>query len=245
MLPQADESAPEDTQERRAPAPKKKNRVNLETTKEEDETPPASPTQLAAEQLSTSPPYETKVRQISRKVRGMKWDDKDKPETNVSQDTQDVIVPAEDPEAEPQDANVELDAPTEIPEKERNGTPERPATTAEDQDQQSLEPQKEEAPPPDSTVTVDSDSDDQEKGLKRKIDERQTSISLEEQPSKTGAEASKRARDDNEEDDNPREKKRPTPEREQPETGEVSKDETPATPPSEPVAPQPKVVRSF
>ncbi|EJD07511.1 uncharacterized protein FOMMEDRAFT_130679 [Fomitiporia mediterranea MF3/22] len=241
VLPQADEQAAEDAQERRTPAPKKKNRVKLGTTKEEDETPPASPTRIPVE-LSTSPPYETKVRQISRKVRGMKWDDKDRPTPELSQD---MIASAED--ADSRDPNVELEAAAEISPMQRAVTSEQsvPATDESLTSTETVpESQVDERPPPDSTLTMDSDLDDQEKGLKRKIGDRQASASLEEQSGKARVEASKRSRDDHDEDDNPREKKRPTPppeELDEESAEQDSKDITPDPSQTGPVAPQPKV----
>ncbi|KAL5536973.1 hypothetical protein ACEPAF_796 [Sanghuangporus sanghuang] len=248
--PKADEPASEDTTERRTPAPKKKNRMALDPTKEEDETPPESPTKVSVD-LSTSPPYESKVRQISRKVRGMKWDDKERPAPEFSQDTQETI---EEPEAS--NENGDLQPPVEISQderivpddNERAASTEQHAPLADDEPRTPVDiipdSSKEAGPPPSTTQTVDSDSDEQEKGLKRKMGERQTSTSPEEQTVKAIAEASKRSRDDNEEDVNPRERKRPTPppeEREERTSDRGSQNGSPPALATEPVAPQPKV----
>ena len=88
--------------------------MKLDPTEEEDEkdeTPPESPSRVPAD-LSTSPPYESKVRQISRKVRGMKWDDKEKSTPELSQDTQEII--AEPAEPQPHTGNGDLQPPVEI-----------------------------------------------------------------------------------------------------------------------------------
>lgn len=230
----------------------------LETTEEEDETPPESPTKVPVD-LSTSPPYETKVRQISRKVRGMKWDDKEKSTPELSQDTQEII--AEPAEPQPHTGNGDLQPPVEIIQDEQiipedreefeAASPKEPITPVDDEPQTPVEAvpesSKDSGPPPSTTQTIESEPDEQDKVLKRKIGERQTSAGPEEQPAKPTAEASKRARDDNEEDVNPRERKRPTPppeEREEHVSDKGSQKGSPPTTPSEPVAPQPKVVRN-
>lgn len=87
------------------------------------------------------------------------------------------------------------------------------------------------------TASKESDSDDQEKRLKRKMGDRIPSSSTP-VPSEV-AEPSKRARDDTEEDANPREKKRPSP---PPEEDNAAKKEDTSVLTSEPAAPLPKLV---
>ncbi|KAH8116383.1 hypothetical protein DFH11DRAFT_1580239 [Phellopilus nigrolimitatus] len=221
--PKADEPASGEATERKTPAPKK-NRVKLDPTKEEDETPPPSPMTKSME-LATSPPHESKVRQISRKVRGLKWDDKAAPE--LSQDTNEAA-----------DAHANADAA-------QNQDPivveafQAAGDTSTDSQKNDV------APPADDSLAaaanMESDSDDQEKRLKRKLGDRLPSASVEEAPAKAGVEASKRARDDAEDDDNPRDKKRPTPPPEEREDKDAANaTEGKATVASEPIAPQPK-----
>ena len=94
--------------ERRLPIVKK-NRVKLGPTAEEgEETPPPSPGKSTLE-LATSPPHETKVRQISMKVRGLKWDDKAGPESSP-----DTNMSAENADESTSKSDAQLDAPIEI-----------------------------------------------------------------------------------------------------------------------------------
>ncbi|THH12054.1 hypothetical protein EW145_g251 [Phellinidium pouzarii] len=239
--PKPDEPTPISI-ERRTPVPKK-NRVKLGTTKEEDETPPSSPGKTSME-LATSPPYEIKVRQISRKVRGMVWDDQTPPE--FTQDTGTSIDVCEPLTA---GTNVQLEPAAEI----------APANQATKMLWTRNTFDLDECPQPDAITTpgsqddhvnqevqpptiMDSDIDEQEKRLKSKICDRLPSASVEKPTAKASSEPIKRSRDDNEEDTNPREKKRPTPPPEE-QKNEDNKDEKVASisTTTEPAAPQPKV----
>lgn len=66
----------EPKEERRTPVTKK-NRLRLGSTVEEEETPPSSPEKPFIT-LSTSPPHESKVRQLREKVRVLSWDEKER-----------------------------------------------------------------------------------------------------------------------------------------------------------------------
>jgi Ran-binding protein 3 len=227
---------------------------SLETTHEEDEaiTPPDSPNKIQHDDdmLSTSPPYETKVKQISRKVKGMKWDDRDRDrpqsQTETAMDTE--------PQTPEEGADTQLSPAAEIMKEtaptETADTNTEDKTIPKNKDTETSPPEAESGaakPPPDSTETksTESDSDDQGEMLKRKMDDRVPGVSLEDSSSSSkrissGSELSKRLRDD-EEDANPREKKRPTP---PPEAREADETEQNVVD-TEPVAPQAKVVSSF
>lgn len=210
--PQAEVGTSIDTKERRTPATKK--RV-LGSTEEEEITPPGSPERLG---LPSSPPHETKVRQIGEKVRGLRWDDKDRmtfqdlanagtnaqhPATDISQDTSAPAPSIEFPSMEVADNTI----------------------VADDQ----------------STVVkaIESDSDDQDKRLKRKLGDR--AVSGTEIPVLNNTEPSKRARDDAEQDVNPREQKRPTPPPDETKEASTEPSTTPAASNSANVPP-PKLV---
>ena len=87
----------------------KRNRLQLESTAEEDETPPSSPGK-ASIVLSTSPPHESKVRIIGEKVRVLSWEEKDKvPQLDDSLDSNE----ARDEDAHGQDVST-LDDPKQL-----------------------------------------------------------------------------------------------------------------------------------
>lgn len=213
---------------------------SLETTHEEAEeniTPPYSPNKLSPNdnpELLTSPRYDANVKHIRRKVEGMQWDDRER----------DPSLASTSEPASLQDS-VTLGPATYIGEP---GSRIGPAIESQENDKENGDTAEDHRndianPPPDSVEgpTGDSDSDDQEKGSKRKIDDRLPSASLDDAPSKKAGlnnDVGKRSRE-NEDDENPREKKRPTPPPESAaQEGEASADET------EPVAPQAKAVSS-
>lgn len=215
---------------------------SLETTHEEDEiiTPPDSPNKLRPEddpELTTSPPYETKVKQISRKVKGMKWDDRER-DRSLGSTTESACQSTQD--ASTLGPAVEIDdttpsPPPDVSQESRQSDDEEPLPSAGLKNEIAN-------PPPDSTEgqAGESDSDDQDKKLKRKLGDRMPSAGLEDVPVKRAGpsnETSKRSRD-SEEDENPREKKRPTP---PPDSNDASNNEQGGVE-GEPAAPQPKVV---
>lgn len=259
------------------PVPKK-NRVRLGTTREEDDDggdndndndstsnngsngsnadattpPPGSPGKGPdAADLVTSPRFESNVRQISRQVSTMTW------EEGSGQPP-----PSSLPESAFQDI-AELSAETVLELEPVVPTPPPPGTTtstismanednvaeADIPDIATPGPQTE-APselgvPPASVPNPTAEADEPDKPLKRKIADRLPSASVEEPPSKVGTEPAKRARDDPEEDVNPREKKRPTPPPEEREGGVKPAEDVAEVNTPEPASPQPKIVCSF
>lgn len=226
----------------------KKNRVNLAPTLEEDETPPASPEKVSVE-LSTSPPHETKVRQISMRVRGLKWEDKSGPEQSTetssfsdvahmadAEKSDVVLEPAADisGEMDPEQTQIVHEPPPETPLLAMQ-TPELHAS--EDTEMVNSRARSD---------TMNSDVDDPDKPLKRKLGDRMLSNITDVAFVQAGVEPSKRSRDDGgEADDNPREKKRPSPPPEEEQAIEdVESSETPAPAPesANAHAPEPKTV---
>ncbi|KIY68029.1 hypothetical protein CYLTODRAFT_490106 [Cylindrobasidium torrendii FP15055 ss-10] len=202
-----------DTKETRAP--KKKNRLNLESTAEEDDagsrsrsTSPTPP--------NGSPPQEMKatVVQISRGVEDLTW--------RKSQDGKVVELAVDSPAKIVQD---DKDTPTVA----RVGETEAPASALPEKRDEDMAAHTEEPAPAPQTAVVDvpstlskaekrlsarrdsdSDSGERDKGIKRKFPDRGTSQGpADAEPS--SHEATKRPRDDPDKDDNPRETKRPSP----------------------------------
>ncbi|KAH7922613.1 hypothetical protein BV22DRAFT_1131270 [Leucogyrophana mollusca] len=195
-------------------SPAKKGRVQLDTTVEEDErshphsrTPssnphsqPHSPRLGLGIGLSSSPPHEIKVRQISQGVEDISWrqtlaQDKESQETCDVEEDRDTDKDAEDEQAS-------------IPQEGGLGAPDGSLVEADE----ALD-----ATPSLPSTRRASDSDgggEQEKGLKRKLADRGTSQGPEGGPTTSAnptTEAAKRPRDDPDADDNPRETKRPSP----------------------------------
>ncbi|KAJ7091495.1 hypothetical protein B0H15DRAFT_836408 [Mycena belliarum] len=191
-----------------ARTPAKKNRLQLDSTAEEDDgaiTLSRSPSPSIA--VSVSPPQEMKmrVRQISQGVEDLSWQNMQ----NASPQKSTELAPFVDArlEVESADGSAEIkvdaveppssDSAIDIP-----STEDAPRPTSE----------------PSSLVSAgvpsrDSDSDSGEKGLKRKFLERGTSAGPPENgdDTKVPAEPLKRLRDDPDKDENPRETKRPSP----------------------------------
>lgn len=229
LAPQTDDAHLTEVPDRPTPA-NKKNRVKLDPTAEEDETPPSSPKPSA--ELSTSPPHETKVRQISRRVRGMKWEDRPPFEIPQEVGTAGVssVVVVEGQQQLAPAASISSSSGSTSP-----NTPQDPSKQNEVQQEISTQddtngdaevPAAQEGSPP------ESDSEDQDKSLKRKLGDPVQASAVDRLSSTSGVEPAKRARDDAEEDDNPREKKRPSPP-----PDEEAKADAP-----QPAAPQAKVV---
>lgn len=233
----------EDLKERRIHVTKK-NRVKLGSTAEEDETPPNSPEKAVVE-LATSPPHETKVRQISRKVRGLHWEDNSA--TDPQQDNMDAVdAPPDGSDAPVGEGKGDLssaEAEGSVPTPESTQEPitveqklQEPGDDIEHVAQDEMDTSAESDKALKRTSTMDSDSDDHEKRLKRKLGDRVPSTTTE-ATALTSAEPVKRARDDTEDDDNPRERKRPSPPPEQ----KANEDNAPKPAP-EPEISAPKVV---
>ncbi|KAF9033432.1 hypothetical protein BDZ89DRAFT_1062890 [Hymenopellis radicata] len=197
-LPTPTEDGARDLKEIRAP--KKKNRLQLDSTAEEDDSGSRSRSSSPTPAVD-SPPQEMKirVRQISQGVEDLNWrnmhksDDDLPPKMSVdgqtvpeeTQDDNKMDVPVDDSPAsssQPQSVNDPQQIPVDIT-LALNGTHSRRDS--------------------------DSDSGEREKGLKRKYPERGPSQG----PPENDAvpETSKRPRDDADKDDNPRETKRPSP----------------------------------
>lgn len=177
------------------------------------------------------------------KVRGLKWDDKVTPENS-----QDTLMASATPETSAESTSrtdIDLEDAAEIGDTQIDEQLSQQSTDTKNMSgvsTESSEIDKSATSSQDSTsltrtATMESDSDDQEKRLKRKMGDRIPSSST---PAPLeAAEPSKRARDDTEEDANPREKKRPSP---PPEEDTAAKKEDTPIPTPEPAAPQPKLV---
>lgn len=202
-----------DTKETRAP--KKKNRLNLESTAEEDDAGSRSRS-TSPTPSNGSPPQEIKatVVQISRGVEDLSWrksqdgklvemavdstakivqDDKDTPVVAAVGETEAPAPALPEKRDEDMAAHAEEPAPA-------------PQTTAVDAPSTLSTAEKRLSARRDS----DSDSGERDKGIKRKFPDRGTSQGPADiEPS--SHEATKRPRDDPDKDDNPRETKRPSP----------------------------------
>lgn len=234
---------------------------NLEAEVDPETTtpPPGSPGKGPdAAELVTSPRFESNVRQISRQVSTMTWEEgsvgsqQPPPSSAPGETLPDVVEEAQGvQELEP------LVSPTPPPgtggsssasavamtdSLESAGSVASTAiadTTTDDQTKASTESESK-----DNELEAGQDSTESDKPLKRKISDRLPSASAEEPPKKAGTEPAKRARDDPEEDVNPREKKRPTPPpEEQDNDDEGDEDAAAISTPPEPASPAPKMVR--
>ena len=183
------------------------------------------------------------------KVRGLKWDDKATPET--SQDTLMASAAPDSPVEVMSKPDADLEATAEIGDvqtdsrslEQTNNTEDTSELKVDESDTDKNEDNTQNATTLTRTATMDSDLDDQEKRLKRKLGDRIPSSST---PAPPDSEPSKRARDDAEEDANPREKKRPSPPPEEERTidKDDDSDKVDNTSVPEPAAPQPKIVSS-
>lgn len=199
--------------------PAKKNRRRLDTTQEEEDAAPRSRSNSGSPPLSASPPQEMKikVRQISQGVEDLSWRNMKAitPEREFEVEAQ-TIMPADNVQEQDSNAMVEGDAP-EAPAGE-NGVSLGEASCS---PPSQLAPDAEvplgtsipEDPSAGFPSRRSSDSDNGENVLKRKFPERGTSHPPQENghPAKAAAEPLKRPRDDSDQDDNPRETKRPSP----------------------------------
>ncbi|KAG7094152.1 hypothetical protein E1B28_007764 [Marasmius oreades] len=192
-------------------APAKKNRIHLGSTAEEDDL--DSRSRSHSPPLSTSPPYEMKikVRQISQGVEDLSW-------KNLRQGQNEQVT-------ESQETSMTTDPDVQTNQENKQ------ESTSSDKVVSSLS-----APPGNdpnaSHRDSETDNGEKDKGLKRKFIERGTSAGPQEGDTRdSSAESTKRQRDDSENDDNPRETKRLTP---PPETEKVS-----ASSPTTTTAPKP------
>ncbi|KAJ6619946.1 hypothetical protein B0H10DRAFT_2024200 [Mycena sp. CBHHK59/15] len=211
-----------------ARTPAKKNRIQLDSTAEEEDGAVGrsrSRSESPSPDVSVSPPQEMKmrVRQISQGVEDLGW----KNMQTATPGKPVTLSPLVDGQfedshpAESADGSMEIKVDAEEP-LSSDGAVDIPSTEALGSmgGQSSLVP-----------VGSDSDSVEKEKGLKRKFVERGTSAGPQENGDepKTAAEPLKRPRDDPDTDDNPRETKRPSPPPE-PNTRKSSPPPQPAAP---------------
>jgi hypothetical protein len=194
----------QESKERRTPA--KKNRLNLATTEEEEDVASGSRTPSYSPPLGTSPPHEVKIRQISRGVEDLTWQNGVK--NIISEDDAPQIVVESDAKAVPE---IHAQAPTEV----TDASDEDTKTPPEDGTDVLTPPVDDGAADGDDEVVDDqtgqalSEVGEKEKGVKRKYSARITSGNiLNVEPT---IEQLKRPRDDSDKDDNPRETKRPSP----------------------------------
>ncbi|KAF9269246.1 hypothetical protein L218DRAFT_953798 [Marasmius fiardii PR-910] len=190
-------------------APAKKNRIHLGPTAEEDDQ--GSRSRSNSPPLSTSPPYEMKikVRQISQGVEDMSWKNRQKGQNEDINDSQETPMTT-DPDVTTIEENKE-----------------------ENQNSDRTPPDQSEPPRNGQTASrrdSETDGGEKDKGLKRKFVERGTSAGPQEGETRnSSAESTKRHRDDSGKDDNPREPKRLTP---PPETEKLSPSSSFSTPAS-------------
>ncbi|KAF8555657.1 hypothetical protein OG21DRAFT_1521612 [Imleria badia] len=212
-------------------SPAKKGRVHLDTTLEEDapdlsqsRSPSRTPSHPHSPALSGSPPHDVKVRQISQGVEDIKWQQSLE---DGGPNAQPNITPSQD--AGEMQRRIELTQAV-LASQSTSGPPSSFASVedvteeAEEQDRASSLPH--------TRRPSDSDGGEPEKGLKRKLADRATSLGPESGPSTLtpAAETVKRPRDDADKDDNPRVSKRPSPPPEQHEESAPA----PAPPPETP-----------
>lgn len=227
-----------DAKDRRAPAKKNRISAQLDSTQEEEEQSGEGTITLVAynQGTSSSPPTESKIRQISQGVEDITWRNIPKPATP------DIERTEPDTQHTPMDAEQSIEAAEEpvVPPLMRGENPPLVIDNAgEDEHAGDADPaevppdaqsEEEATPPPDSVIQFpkkdvpslsrrgSDESVDHERGLKRKMGDR--SVSERKVPGdlvdvKSGTDsklvaAAKRPRDDDT-DTNPRETKRPTP----------------------------------
>lgn len=200
-------------------SPKKRNRIGLDTTEEEDvvsksRTPSRSRSRSPA-RSRPSPPHEVKVRQISQGVEDISWRRNEPEPEPAAPEANDLATDLADDSVTP----VVATSPAPSPPVESDAAEVSPDCSMEN------------LPEP-IHARRSSGSDGEDKGLKRKLADRAASHGPENgDVPKTLEEADtlKRSRD---EDDNPRAKKRPTPPL-TPEAASGQKQTPPATPPSD------------
>ncbi|KAI6113102.1 hypothetical protein F5141DRAFT_757622 [Pisolithus sp. B1] len=195
-------------------SPAKKGRVHPDATLEEEDAQQRSrsrtPPNPNSPALSVSPPHEVKVRQISRGVEDINWQQQRPLHNDVESEQHDVeaLHDKEDEQAIPQEKlDEDRDEPPSLPPVQ---------DTAVDVDEASDIPSS----LPHTRRASESEVAEPEKGLKRKLADRGTSQGPESAPSSpsvhtASAETVKRPRDDGDNDANPRLSKRQSPPPEQ------------------------------
>ncbi|KAF8621795.1 hypothetical protein AX15_007474 [Amanita polypyramis BW_CC] len=227
------------THVRETRTPPKKNRRHLGATEEEEDEASQSSSNSGSPPLGVSPPQEMKikVRQISQGVEDLRWrkNKSESPEGRPRNSQEDTEVLST--QATTQGDRDEAGKPPNGSDKEEE-TETPPKSPAESQMSQSAPDLSQNAKEPTEATTAPqvvmsqhfrSDSESGDKGLKkRKYLERGTSQGPQDSTdiTKSPAEPTKRPRDDPDRDENPREKKRPSPPPE--------KSQAKATPPSPP-----------
>ena len=206
--------------------------MHLDTTLEEDvldtqtQSRSRTPSHPHSPVLGVSPPHDVKVRQISQGVEDIKWQQgphsqhearSDQPSITAFQDASQTQA-SEVFASQPPSSLLSVDDAAEDAEESQDTAPSLPHTRR----------------------ASESDGGEPEKGLKRKLADRATSLGPESGPSTLtpNAETAKRPRDDADNDDNPRVSKRPSPPPEH-------SDESPQAPALGPETPTLKLVRAL
>lgn len=214
--------------------------MHLDTTLEEDvldaqsQSRSRTPSYPQSPVLSVSPPHDVKVRQISQGVEDMKWQQGPQSQQEARSDSQLSITPSQDAN----EMQASIKATQAVSESQSAQAPPCSLSSVDDTTEDVEEAQDTASSLPHTRRTSESDGGETEKGLKRKLADRATSLGPESGPSTVtpSAETAKRPRDDADKDDNPRVSKRPSPPPEQ-------NDESPPAPAPPPETPAPKLVR--
>lgn len=164
----------------------------------------------------------------------MKWQQGPQSQQEARSDSQPSIAPSQDA-GETQD-NIEATQVVFV--SQSTQPPPSLLSSVDDATEEAEEAQDTASSLPHTRRTSESDGGEPEKGLKRKLADRATSLGPESGPSTLTptAETAKRPRDDADKDDNPRVSKRPSPPPEQ-------NDQSPPAPVPAPETPAPKLVR--
>ena len=211
--------------------------MHLATTLEEDaqdgqsQSRSRTPSHPHSPVLSVSPPHDVKVRQISQGVEDIKWQQSLEPQPD-----QDAGLDAQALSIAPSQDQSHIEATQVVFASQSTSGPPSSFVSVEDAAEEAEEAEDTASSLPHTRRTSESDGGEPEKGLKRKLADRATSLGAESGPSTLtpAAETAKRPRDDAHKDGNPRVSKRPSPPPEQHE------ESAPAPPPK---APAPKPVR--
>ena len=222
-------------------SPAKKGRVHLATTLEEDapdlaqsRSPSRTPSHPHSPALSGSPPHDVKVRQISQGVEDIKWQQSLESQQDAVPNAQPNIALSQDTG----DMQCHIEPTQAVLASQFTSGPPSSFASVEDVTEETEEAQDRASSLPHTRRPSDSDGGEPEKGLKRKLSDRATSLGPESGPSTLAptAETAKRPRDDADKDDNPRVLKRPSPPPEQHE-------ESTSAPMPTSETPAPKLVR--
>ncbi|KAF8448880.1 hypothetical protein L210DRAFT_1054843 [Boletus edulis BED1] len=214
-------------------SPAKKGRVHLDTTLEEDaqdaqsQSRSRTPSHPHSPALSVSPPHDVKVRQISQGVEDMKWQQKSESQQDAGPNSQPDIAPSQDV-----GGTQNAIEPTQVVFGSQSAE-EPPSSFVSVEDATAeAEAQDTASSLPHTRRPSESDGGELDKGLKRKLADRATSLGPESAPSTLAptAETVKRPRDDADKDDNPRVSKRPSPPPEQDEESAPMPVPAPETP---------------